>query len=522
MRKLWAAPAILAAVLGAEGLGPQAVTAVRHYSVGDVTRLAIEVSGDFDYRTERLHNPERVYFDILNARPWTKSQRIYSEDINNDRFISRFRVAETEPGVTRVVLDLTMPVDVSVSKLPNPSRLIIELRAARVPDSAPAIAPEAPSVISGAGAPKTPSALVKPQVPVVEAPASLPSRTAPKIAGPGAAQASGAATNTDVVKPDVARSDPSRPEPPKNATGKPEIAETADSSRASLPAVARSDAGPAANGDAAAPTKSEAAGSSPAPGMAGGEPGKAARRTSTGDNSLTRALGLKVGRIAIDAGHGGHDQGTIGPHGTLEKDLALDIALRVGKLVDSQMGAEVVYTRTDDTFVPLEGRTALANDKKADLFISIHANSSSVPSTAGVETYFLNLTQSKDALDVAARENASSQKTIFELRDIIQTITAQDKAEESREFASRVQAALFSFSARSLPGSKDRGVKKAPFVVLIGANMPSVLAEIGFLSNPREEALLKKADYRQKLAEALFRGISRYADSLSHFQVARN
>jgi N-acetylmuramoyl-L-alanine amidase len=172
--------------------------------------------------------------------------------------------------------------------------------------------------------------------------------------------------------------------------------------------------------------------------------------------------------------------------------------------------------------VPLEGRTALANEKKADLFLSIHANASSYPRIAGVETFYLNINGTKDALDVAARENASSQKTVFELQDIIKKITLHDKVEESHEFAGRLQNALFAFSARNFPGSKNRGIKTAPFVVLIGANMPSVLAEIGFLSNPREEMLLKKPDYRQKLAEALFRGISRYAQGLSHFQMAEN
>jgi N-acetylmuramoyl-L-alanine amidase len=198
------------------------------------------------------------------------------------------------------------------------------------------------------------------------------------------------------------------------------------------------------------------------------------------------------------------------------------VALRLGKLVESRMGAEVIYTRSDDTFIPLEGRTALANEKKADLFLSIHANSSSLPRIAGVETYYLNIKgSSKDALDVAARENASSQKSIFELEDLIQKIAKYDKAEESREFAGRIQSALFAFSFRNVPGEKNRGVRTAPFVVLIGANMPSVLAEIGFLSNSREEALLKKPDYRDKLADALYRGVSRYAESLSHFQVAR-
>jgi N-acetylmuramoyl-L-alanine amidase len=205
----------------------------------------------------------------------------------------------------------------------------------------------------------------------------------------------------------------------------------------------------------------------------------------------------------------------------LEKDLVLDVALRVGKLVEERMGAEVIYTRSDDTFIPLEGRTALANEKKADLFLSIHANSSPFPRAGGVETYYLNFADSKEAMDVASRENASSQKSVFELRDIISKITQHDKAEESKEFAAKVQASLQSFSARNFPGIRNRGVKKAPFVVLVGASMPSVLAEIGFLSNPREEALLKKPDHRQKLAEALFKGLQGYATSLSHFQIAQ-
>jgi len=252
------------------------------------------------------------------------------------------------------------------------------------------------------------------------------------------------------------------------------------------------------------------------------ESAKSAHHTSTGQTSLVRALGLKINRVVIDPGHGGHDQGTSGSKGLLEKELVLDVSQRLGKLIEERMGAEVIYTRTDDTFVPLEGRTALANEKKADLFLSIHANSSAATHVTGIETYYLNFTDSKDALDVAARENASSQKSVFELRDLIQKITLHDKAEESHEFATRVQSALSSFSARYFPDEKNRGVRKAPFVVLIGANMPSVLAEIGFLSNPKEETLLKKPEYRQKLAEALFRGVSRYADSLSHFQMALN
>ena len=164
------------------------------------------------------------------------------------------------------------------------------------------------------------------------------------------------------------------------------------------------------------------------------ETGKAAKPTSSGSTSLVRALGLKIGRIVIDPGHGGHDQGTEGAKGLLEKDLVLDVSLRLGGIIEEKLGAEVVYTRADDTFIPLEGRTALANEKKADLFLSVHANSSPVPRIAGVETYYLNFTDAKDAMDVASRENASSEKSVFELQDIIKRITLHDKAEESREF----------------------------------------------------------------------------------------
>ena len=137
-----------------------------------------------------------------------------------------------------------------------------------------------------------------------------------------------------------------------------------------------------------------------------------------------------------------------------------------------------------------------------------------------METYYLNITGAKTAMDVAARENGPTQNSIFELQDIIKKIALHDKSEESHEFAKRMEASLYSFSLKNFPGTKDRGVKTAPFIVLIGANMPSVLAEIGFLTNPREEALLKRSDYRQKLAEALYKGMEKYADSLSHFQAA--
>ncbi|OLE13706.1 MAG: hypothetical protein AUG89_04535 [Acidobacteria bacterium 13_1_20CM_4_56_7] len=245
-----------------------------------------------------------------------------------------------------------------------------------------------------------------------------------------------------------------------------------------------------------------------------------AKPTAGGDRSLIRALGLKIGKIVIDPGHGGHDTGTIGPNGLKEKDLVLEVGRRLGKLLETRLGAEVVYTRKDDTFIPLETRTAIANQQRADLFISIHANSSHDPNARGVETYYLNFTSSPEALEVAARENAVSEKSIYELQDLVKKIALKEKIEESREFAADVQASLHSGLAAKSPLIRNRGVKKAPFIVLIGANMPSILAEISFVSNPSDEHRLETSDYRQRIAESLYHGIANYADGLSGVKMA--
>jgi N-acetylmuramoyl-L-alanine amidase len=494
---------------------PHSVTAVRHWSLGGVTRIAVEVSGAFEYRSDRLQSPDRIYYDILNARPNFDNKRLYTEDLGG-AFVKRIRVAETVPGVTRVVLDLDAGVEAAASVLSSPDRLIIELRG-----GAPPPVPTAPPVsipLSLQTATPEPLAPVKPTpgpaAAVAHASTTETARPVKPTAAPTASVTQAPLIETArLVKPATAPTAPPTQVPPIETARlvKPIPAPTAAPAHASpieTSKLVKPD-----------PLKVEAVKPDPAPPV---EVAKPARRTAAGGTSLVRALGLKVQRVVIDPGHGGHDEGAQGPKGLLEKDMVLDVALRLGKLIEDRMGAEVIYTRSDDTFVPLEGRTALANDKKADLFLSIHANSSPTPRVTGVETYYLNFTDSKDAIDVASRENASSQKSVFELRDIIERISAHDKAEESRDFASRIQTALFAFSSKTFTTEKNRGVRKAPFVVLIGANMPSVLVEIGFLSNPREEALLNKSDYRQRLAEALFRGLTKYADGLSHFQVAEN
>jgi N-acetylmuramoyl-L-alanine amidase len=241
-----------------------------------------------------------------------------------------------------------------------------------------------------------------------------------------------------------------------------------------------------------------------------------AKAPNAGPRSLVRSLGLKLSRVVIDAGHGGHDTGSIGPGGYTEKELVLDVARRLKELVETELGAEVVMTRTDDTFVPLESRTAIANQQEADLFISIHANSSRIRAARGVETYFLNFTSSREALETASRENAASERSIHELQDLVKKIMLRDKVDESRELAQHIQRSL---AARKNAGT-DRGVKQAPFVVLIGASMPSILAEICFISNPQEEKLVKLPENRQAIALSLFEGVRSYAQSLSGTKTA--
>jgi N-acetylmuramoyl-L-alanine amidase len=242
--------------------------------------------------------------------------------------------------------------------------------------------------------------------------------------------------------------------------------------------------------------------------------------TRDGQSTLTRALGLKINRIVIDAGHGGHDTGTIGPTGLMEKDLCLDIALRLGKLIEQKLpGADVVFTRTDDTFIPLEDRTRIANDAKADLFVSIHANSSPDHAARGIETYYLNMKGSPEAMEVAARENAVAQESIHDLDDMVKKIARTEKIDESKEFAEDVQESLAKRVQKTAKPVRDRGVRKAPFVVLIGAGMPSILTEISFLSNPADEKLLKKPEHRQQIAEGVFQGVSSYLQSLNSIAV---
>ena len=234
---------------------------------------------------------------------------------------------------------------------------------------------------------------------------------------------------------------------------------------------------------------------------------------------MSRQLGLSVSRIVIDAGHGGHDPGTPAK-GLNEADLTLDIALRLEKLLQKETGVEVVLTRRTDVYVPLEERTAIANRSNADLFLSIHANSSRNVTAKGIETYFLSFASSPEAEAIAARENSASEREMHQLPDIIKAISLNNKLDESRDLANMVQNSLVTTLSKTNKEVRGRGVKKAPFVVLIGAAMPSVLAEISFITNKQELQLLKTAAYKDKIALALYNAVLKYRKSLKGSAIA--
>jgi N-acetylmuramoyl-L-alanine amidase len=517
------------------------VTGIRHWSTPDYTRVAIDLESDIQFGSQRIANPDRIFFDLRGTK--LASTLVGKSFDVDDGFLKKIRVAQFQPGRTRVVLEVDNLSDYEAFLLPNPYRLIIDIhgkdihgkdahgtmaRARELKDADTATADvEAP--------PKAGSSQQVLREVTKDASnddvASVRPLPSPEPAKPAAFKSAGVKKviveadnddDVDVPPAKVAKSDTKKPATPGERSHTAPAVPSRQTERESASDAAAPDEKAASDPPSTASTSAR---DKPLPRLdssrkvADAEIHEA-RPTASGDRSLIRALGLKIGRIVIDPGHGGHDTGTIGPDGLQEKDLVLEVGRRLGKLLETRLGAEVVYTRKDDTFIPLETRTAIANQQRADLFISIHANSSHDAGARGVETYYLNFTSSPEALEVAARENAVSEKSIYELQDLVKKIALKEKIEESREFAGDVQESLHSGLAAKSPAIRNRGVKKAPFIVLIGANMPSILAEISFVSNPADEHRLETSEYRQRIAESLYRGIAKYVDGLSGVKVA--
>jgi N-acetylmuramoyl-L-alanine amidase len=433
--------------------GTPRVLDVKSWNTENSARIVVTLSDTIAFNAARIAAPDRVYFDLHRAK-LTPDIAKKNWDVK-DGLLKSLRLGQNKDGVVRLVLDVNGARDYSGYLLSDPYRLVIEVHAKPVAASGSAVANATPA----------------------------PAAPAASVSGAAAKNAKAEADDTDAK--------------PRAFAG-----ETVSVNAESKLAAAAKQSAAKSKADA---TKSAAL-----------VPPAESKPTRDGQRSLTRALGLKISRIVIDPGHGGHDTGTIGPHGLMEKDLCLDVALRLGHEIDEKLpGAEVIYTRKDDTFVPLEERTAIANEAKADLFVSVHANSSHDAAARGIETYYLNFATSEESMAVAARENALAQSSLHDLQDIIKKIARNEKVEESKELASDIQDSLTHRLQLVSQDERNRGVKKAPFVVLIGANMPSVLSEISFISNPSDEKLLRKTDQRQRVADGLYRGIASYLDSLN-------
>ncbi len=424
------------------------------------TEIVIELEDSVQYVSGRIANPDRIFFDLQSAHlsPTVARGNVH---VAGD-LLTKVRVAQNQFGVVRVVLDVNGVKDYAASLLQKPSRLVIELYGdsnttkTGTLQAARSSKPENPAPAEERPAPSATAVSAEVISPSTQTPNLMPAKES------AAVDVNPPASPRAIAKQLPAPVKTLRTTSTKNpATGKPDLVP---------PAVI------------------------PQP-------------TRDGQSTLTRTLGLKIGRIVIDAGHGGHDTGTIGPTGLMEKDLCLDVALRLGKIIQQKLpGADIVFTRSDDTFIPLEERTHIANETKADLFVSIHANSSPDHGARGVETYYLNLKGSAEAMEVAARENSVSEESIHDLQDVVKRIAQTEKIDESRELAEDIQDSLSKRIQKTAKPVKNRGVRKAPFVVLIGADMPSILTEISFLSNASDEQLLKKPEHRQRIAEGVYQG----------------
>jgi N-acetylmuramoyl-L-alanine amidase len=427
--------------------GIATIREIRRSVLSDAVRIVIELDGEVSFRQDRIPNPSRVFVDL----PGTRAAPLLIDQTlrfeGDSDVVRQVRIGRHPNNTTRVVLDAEGVSSYSVYPMYEPYRLVIDC--VRTTEGSRPAAPPTP----------------KP--PVSPAPALLQGR-------PLASWLKSAPTNASQHGVVLADAHAPAPEmPPPAMVVAPPMHKPAEPPAAPPPA-----------------------------------------RNGNGNFSIARQLGLSVSRIVIDPGHGGHDPGAQA-RGVNEAELVLDIALRVEKLLEKINGVDVILTRRTDDFIALQERTAIANREGADLFLSIHANASTSQQARGVETYFLNFASNLSAAAVAARENAASGQAMGALPDIVKAIALNNKLDESRDFATHVQHAMVDRLKGSNKMLKDLGVKQAPFVVLIGAAMPSVLAEISFVTNPQEAKLLKGNAYRQRIAEALFEAIRKYQTSLN-------
>ncbi len=485
--------------------GRVALTTLRREVLPEAVRIVLELDRETVFRDERLEAPSRVFVDLKHTRA---IDALKDATLSfPDEVVRQVRIGRPDGDTTRVVFDLQNAGHYSVYPLYQPYRLVVDFERPSRPVRPAGPAQRAPRAPTPGRGPveslrATPAATAAPLTPrQVRGTSTVP------LAGPAA-----------IV--------PTRAMPGASWSPEPLPSGSIHAGRAPLLIVAPLPSGvrpgapqatvavvpvpvPAPVAKLAAAGTVPPAGPTPVPAV---PPPAAPAANLRGGFSLSRQLGLGVSRVVIDPGHGGHDPGAR-VKGLNEADVVLDIALRLEKLLQGR-DIPVVLTRRANVYVPLEQRTAIANREEADLFLSIHANASDNPRARGIETYFLNFAANPDAERVAARENASAGRTMHSLPDIVKAIALNNKINESRDFASYVQASMVDRMKKLSREPRDLGVKQAPFMVLIGATMPSVLAEVSFITNKDEGSLMKTPAFRQQVAESLLAGIQRYQRAL--------
>jgi len=458
---------------------PISIRDIKRTAIPDGMRVTIEMDSETSFRAERLENPRRVFFDLKGTRPVPSlldATLRYSDEI-----VREIRLGRHPKSTTRIVFDMEGVDGYSVFTLYSPYRLVIDFKQQVTAVAAAAQKPPLPAV--GPGTSGTRPARRDPP-PALKRPTSLEKEALKEL----------------TVNPVIVPLQAPLPPVPFLPTVPLSVSAVTKLRWEPMPKPPARPTGSRVTSPAATPTPPPPTASAPVANL-------------DGKFSLARQLGLSVARVVIDAGHGGHDPGAQA-NGVNEAELTLDVASRLSTLLQKQPGVEVVMTRDHDVFVPLEERTAIANREGADLFLSIHANASRNPKARGVETYFLNFANNPEAEAVAARENASSGRAMHSLPDIVKAIALNNKLDESRDFAELVQRSMVRKLGTRNKQLRDLGVKQAPFVVLIGASMPSVLAEISFVTHHQEGSLLKSTAYRQQIAEALFEAVIKYQEAL--------
>ena len=452
------------------------VMPAKYWSSKDYTRVVVQTSGPTAYKEELLekigNRPRRLYLDFQNSYI---EPRYRSPIPIEDGLLKQVRTGQFSPDTVRVVLDIQSISDYKIFSLPDPFRVIIDVRGKKKENGLALVEPLSPPP-----APPEPPRPLQPQPAVgVEqtAPPTALSQPDPEQVGAGQSESEQIAEQPTLPENEIQAVETERLEAYQGP-----ILVLRENRKLAAPVVSRSE---------------DLVRQDPVP---------------ADKISLAQQLGLGIGTIVIDPGHGGKDPGAIA-FDMKEKDIVLKTGQRLADHLRDKLGATVILTRESDSFLPLEERTAIANTNSADLFISLHINAHPSPDIRGFETYFLNLTTNAEAMRVAARENATSTHQLSDLQDILSDIMRNSKISESSRLAGRVHQSIDSGLSETHFALKDMGVKQAPFYVLIGAEMPAILIEIAFISNPEDAKMLGDDEFIDKLAERISDGISQYANA---------